>query len=232
VCTLLRLSHSYAAPALQTTLLDILQKAYPSTLREWDSRGSPDLLNRQALDLLDLLVECHAHMIMPALLYTTTVRWAKWVSVMEVYDCRANPYITGRILTGVRALPTIFMEIVEKVLYCHSPDVQTCKHSGACKTAIHEFVLPWIRDVQNPRPASRTGSADPLCSWRDIVEGTESGKRLMSSSKVCDSCRAQCQRAWDNTRLSTWNRLPEMFDLWTWETLRAFDRSILILGDT
>ncbi|TFY62880.1 hypothetical protein EVG20_g6543 [Dentipellis fragilis] len=224
VSVLLRLASIYYVESLRRESLDLLLKAWPVTLSQWDRRERQAMRSDPVLPhpmaIINLARQINAPELLPSAFYDLS-RHLPSAVVCGFTDACTGAHITlapddlVRFLRGREAASRFFSTFVVNALegrkasqWCTAPP-RHCQ--GAFELATYEL----LRDV-NGVVCGRT--LDPLFAMVDalkvLMKDGSSAAETQDESAVghtCDMCRIELAGEVDAAREQLWGKLPEWF---------------------
>ncbi|KAA1472813.1 hypothetical protein DENSPDRAFT_778978 [Dentipellis sp. KUC8613] len=224
VSALLRLASVYHVESLRRESLDLLLKAWPVTLSQWDRRERQAMRSDPVLPhpmaIINLARQINAPELLPSAFYDLS-RHLPSVVVCGFTDASTASRISlapddlVRFLRGREAASRFFSTFIVNALegrkasqWCTAP-TRHCQ--GAFEIATYEL----LRDV-NGVVCGRT--LDPLFAMVDALKmlmkdgpGPAEAQDESAVGHACDMCRIELAGEVDAAREQLWGKLPEWF---------------------
>jgi hypothetical protein len=211
LAALLRLGSKYDMPALRALAVSMLEASCPSSLHAYWDLWKRAPIRRSADDykvMLHLARECNVPHVVPICMwqlqplvpahYTLRQLREPFVSPATGMEYRLDEATMSAMLVAIWMCIDRYAEIMPTLF----------NKSNSCLT----------EDVCVLEFNSATESFNQ--SYRDILLPVEDIAAL-ATEVICRVCKARITTAWSSAAATTWQMLPQFYDLQPWDDLRA-----------
>ncbi|KIK04776.1 hypothetical protein K443DRAFT_675558 [Laccaria amethystina LaAM-08-1] len=210
---ILRLSTKYEIPYLRRRALLHLDTVRCNTLQDFDAQLSKRTIPRTnflAFLIADLVHEMDLPWLLPMALYICTQSFEEIV-MGYIYKGERRWINNAQQVACIEAVEPLTICLREDILsFLYWTDVDGCKSSAQCKEGHLELLKKYCSST----------TRNPLASFSDIFEE-------VVRKAVCTRCCIASRDAHLIAREALWEALPGLFDLPSWETLRALREQAL-----
>ncbi|KAF8640996.1 hypothetical protein AX17_000641 [Amanita inopinata Kibby_2008] len=205
----LRLSHKYDVPYLQTRALEHLTSAYPATLALWDSRVKETTFDTkwdlcEAFTVVQLAVEVDASWLLPAAVYRCCTYPINEILDLDMPSNRTNPTFSAALRLCLTTWPKI--RDAYHILYGHLRTIM-CTNWPRCLVFLNNNTMTY---------SSLAGAAEVR---NDPLERLENGYWSRLERGLCEGCYKESRQFYDDWRSDLWLRLPGMLGLEGYEEI-------------
>ncbi|KAJ7189739.1 hypothetical protein B0H12DRAFT_788110 [Mycena haematopus] len=214
IAAILRLSKKYDFPAFRKDCVRRLKTEFPTTLKEYNILKSWVSIEEEEdiyLRLLPFAKEIGLYSILPLAYWDTLMTRTTYLpKILDINDGSLNPNDRLACLLGISKLQVLQSTTTMGWLDLDPDSASaiipcgTCSQPPKCVAAVKEIVC-------------EEASMHPPYFWA-ISKWDKDWDKMM-----CRSCRSKAREVFEAGRKECWNKLPSVFGLPDWETLKSMD---------
>ncbi|KAK0207859.1 hypothetical protein DFS33DRAFT_387460 [Desarmillaria ectypa] len=210
IAGILRLSTKYQAQTLQTTVVEHLQRIFPTTIDEWDRRADNDTIQKfrgRTIAIINLAQETNHQILLPsAMAYSWAIGLDGLLDGLPSYDGSHVELDWDTKRKCIRARDKLVQAVRGRLLkFILGRGAGRCATKPRCDEGRLLSLNIWEKFFSEsviPTPFRF------MVNWTDL------------STRLCEHCIADGRNSFLTARWLLWDELPSYFDLPSWEVLR------------